>query len=1184
MRVSPLTAAVAGILLASQAHADVVISQVYGGGGNTGATLKSDFIELHNNGTAAVDLSGWTVQYASATGATWQTTALGGSIAAGGYYLVKQADGSGGSVALPTPDVIGTINMSGTNAKVALVSSTAALSGACPTSGLVDLVGIGSATCFEGSAAATAMSNTLAVLRADNGCTDSNNNASDFATGTPAPRNSASPAVVCGAAGQVIIGAANLSQAEGDSGSRAFTFTVSLSAPAPAGGVSFNYATRDGSASAGSDYVASSGSVTVAEGERSASITVQVIGDTDSEADETFYLDISNVQGAFPGALTVTGTIANDDFVFLPISAIQGSGERSPLEGQVVVTRGVVTGVRTAGFFMQTPDSEGPHPGDASRGIYVYTGGAPASTIVPGTLVAVQATVIEYVPGADPQQPPLTELTNPTVTVLASGQPLPTPVVLTTELPSATGPLDQLERYEGMRVTAPSLTVNAPSAGSVNESQATGSNNGVFHAVVTGVPRSYREPGIQLPDNLPASAPANVPRWDTNPELLAVSSGAIGATRLEVASNCRVLEVTGPLDYTFRRYTLYPEVTPAVDCDGHDQPRAAALPQADEINVATYNLQRFFDDLNDPAVGEPVLTSAAYDKRLNKASLGIRNYLHFPDILGAVEVESLAVLTTLANRINADAVANGQPDPQYVAYLMEGNDVGGIDVGFLVKTAEVAAGVPRVQVGLVEQHGKNTQWTQPDGTSSLLNDRPPLSLEAVVNFADGRQFPLTAIVVHQRSLNGNDTDDAAGERVRAKRHQQAVFLAELLQARQQGNPEERVLVMGDFNAFEFNDGYVDAMGTITGQPSADDETIVSGDGADLVSPDYQTLTWLLPPESSYSYTYGGVVQSLDHVIASSSMLNASEVENLRVSHARINADFPETARNSGDTPTRLADHDPTLVLIQLQMQQFADLGVAANADQYRVEAGQTLRYTSTVSNNGPAAAAQPAVALVFDAVVSPLMSGVPAGWNCGAPVVTTTTTVTCSIDTLAAGASATFTTEVVTDASLVGAPLKLAVAAQSQTSDPQPGNNSTEVEVEVTPAVVPAADLAVSFNGPASVPATGLTTQVAASVSNLGQLAAVNPVLLVTGNTLTATSSVAAPAGWSCSKITNGNRQASFRCTTASLAAGATAGFTVKANTRPVPASGQLQLQGVVSSASADADPDNNTGSYSAGY
>src|SRR5690606_21369747 len=111
MRVLPLAAAVAGVLLASSAHAQVVISQVYGGGGNTGATLKSDFIELHNNGTSAVDLNGWTIQYAASAGTSWQTTALSGSIAAGGYYLIKQADGSGGSVALPTPDAIGTIAM-----------------------------------------------------------------------------------------------------------------------------------------------------------------------------------------------------------------------------------------------------------------------------------------------------------------------------------------------------------------------------------------------------------------------------------------------------------------------------------------------------------------------------------------------------------------------------------------------------------------------------------------------------------------------------------------------------------------------------------------------------------------------------------------------------------------------------------------------------------------------------------------------------------------------------------------------------------------------------------------------------------------------------------------------------------------------------------------------------------------
>jgi predicted extracellular nuclease len=1181
MRVSLLSAAVAGVLLASSgtAQADVVISQIYGGGGNSGATLKSDFMELHNNGTAAVNLSGWSVQYASATGNSWQTTPLSGSIAPGGYYLIKQADGAGGTVNLPTPDVVGTIAMAGAAAKVALVQGTAALSGTCPT-GVVDLVGISTANCAEGTVA-PAMNNTLAIVRADGGCTDTGNNATDFVTAAPAPRNSASPVYVCGAAGQVVIGAAAVSQAEGDSGITAFTFTISLNAPAGDAGVSFDYATRDGSATAGSDYIATSGSATIAPGQTSASITVQVNGDTTPEGDETFLLDISNIQGAFPGSLSVTGTIVNDDFATLPISVIQGSGARSPYEGQVVTTRGVVTGVRTAGYFIQTPDDQASQDMTSSRGIYVYTGAAPAANIVPGTLVAVTGTVLEYVPSADPHQLPLTELSSPTTTVLSSGHPLPAPVVLTTSLPSASGPIDQLERYEGMRVTVPSLTVNAPTGGSINETQATGSGNGVFHAVVTGVPRSYREPGIALPDPLPAGAPADVPRWDTNPELLAVSSGAIGAERLNLASNCKVLDVTGPLDYTFRRYTIYPESTPVVDCQGNDQPRAAALPLADDINIATYNLQRFFDDINDPAIGEPVLTSAAYDKRLNKASLAVRDYLHFPDILGAVEVENLNVLTTLANRINADAVANSQPNPQYTAYLMEGNDVGGIDVGFLVKTAEVAAGLPRVAVQQVIQYGKTTTWTEPGGGTSLLNDRPPLLLEAVVNFADGRQYPLTSIVVHNRSLNGNETDDAAGQRVRAKRQAQAEFLANLLQARQVANPDEKVLVMGDFNTFEFNDGYVDAMGTITGQPSRDSETVVPGDGADLVNPDYQALTWSLPADQSYSYTYDGVVQSLDHVLANAALLQDAALENLRVSHARINADFAEAARSDGNTPTRLADHDPTLVLLQLKMEQFADLGIAANADVYAVDADQPVNYTVAVNNAGPAPATQPAVALVFDAVVQPAI-GVPAGWACGAPVVTTTITVTCTINTLAAGASSTFSAQVTPGTALAGTTLALAASVQAQTADPSPANNTDAVDVAINAA--PAADLAVSLDGPAVVPASGLTTQVAATVRNLGNLAAAAPVLALQGNTLNTTSTVTAPSGWSCAKTTNGNREASFRCTGASLAAGASAQFSIKTPTRPVPAGGLLQVSGQVSSSSADADPANNSDNYSAGY
>nr|MBP7558032.1 lamin tail domain-containing protein [Chitinophagaceae bacterium] len=185
--------------LLSRADAQVVISQVYGGGGNSGATYTNDFIELFNRGTEAVNVTGWSVQYASATGTSWQVTTLSGTIPAGGYYLVQEGAGTGGTTPLPSPDASGSINMSGTTGKVALVNNNTALTGSCPGT-VIDLVGFGTtANCFEGTAATPAPSNTLAVLRAGNGCTDNNTNSLDFATGAPNPRNSASPLQSCAA-------------------------------------------------------------------------------------------------------------------------------------------------------------------------------------------------------------------------------------------------------------------------------------------------------------------------------------------------------------------------------------------------------------------------------------------------------------------------------------------------------------------------------------------------------------------------------------------------------------------------------------------------------------------------------------------------------------------------------------------------------------------------------------------------------------------------------------------------------------------------------------------------------------------------------------------------------------------------------------------------------------------------
>ena len=167
---------------AGAAAAQVVVSQVYGGGGNSGATLRSDFIELRNTGDTAVSLDGWSVQYASSAGSSWQRTPLAGTIAPGGYYLVKQADGAGGTVDLPTPDATGTIAMAATNGKVALVNGGGVLSGTCPLDAvtLVDFVGFGSsANCFEGAGATATLSNTTAALRNGDGSVDTDDNGVD---------------------------------------------------------------------------------------------------------------------------------------------------------------------------------------------------------------------------------------------------------------------------------------------------------------------------------------------------------------------------------------------------------------------------------------------------------------------------------------------------------------------------------------------------------------------------------------------------------------------------------------------------------------------------------------------------------------------------------------------------------------------------------------------------------------------------------------------------------------------------------------------------------------------------------------------------------------------------------------------------------------------------------------------
>jgi predicted extracellular nuclease len=190
----------------AQVSNHVVISEIYGGGGNSGATFKNDFIELYNPTSQAVSLTGWSVQYASAAGTTWYVTNLNGNIPALGYYLIQLAAGSGGTTSLPAPDATGTTSLSATSGKVALASKTTVISGKTDAN-LVDFVGYGNkANVYEGKGPTKSASNTASVERKNNEGNDptgtgdgkgngwdTDNNSTDFVVSTPVPQNTSSP-------------------------------------------------------------------------------------------------------------------------------------------------------------------------------------------------------------------------------------------------------------------------------------------------------------------------------------------------------------------------------------------------------------------------------------------------------------------------------------------------------------------------------------------------------------------------------------------------------------------------------------------------------------------------------------------------------------------------------------------------------------------------------------------------------------------------------------------------------------------------------------------------------------------------------------------------------------------------------------------------------------------------------
>lgn len=806
--------------------AQIVISQVYGGGGNSGALFRNDFVELFNGGTNTTDLSGWSVQYASAAGTTWQSAPLSGSLSAGHYFLLQLASSGANGLPLPAPDATGSLSLSASAGKVALVASVTPLSGACPSiAEMLDLVGFGnSASCYEGSGPAPGAGNTLAIVRASGGCVDTDNNASDFFTSAPTPRNSNSPTNGCGSAPSVVA-----------------------------------------------------------------------------------------------------------------LHLIQGSGTISPLAGQLIITTtNIVTGIRNNGFFIQSPDAEADDDPQTSEAVFVSTPAEIPAVVAIGNAVVVAGIVDEFKPASDPAVPPRTQIINPIVTLVDTAQPLPAPLILSEADLRPDGPVDQLERFEAMRVRVDAFRVVGPTEGFIIESSATGISDGVFYGVLGETARPMREPGIPLLDPLPPDAPSDTPRFDMNPERLRVDSNAQpGAPRLEVVAGTVISNLVGVLDFEQRTWTLLPDAGGAPVLSSN----AAAIPvppaAGNEFTVASFNLERFFDTTEDPAVDEVVLTTNAFNGRLNKASLAIRDVLRAPDILGVVEMENLATLQTLADRVNSDALSAGQSNVNYAAWLEEGNDVGGIDSGFLVNTARVA-------VIDVTQFGKDTTYTNPlTGQQDILNDRPPLVLRAAVP-RPGFTEPLliTVILNHLRSMLGID-DPTDGPRIRAKRRAQAEYLAGLVQERQTNGPVANLVLIGDFNAFPFNDGYVDVIGTIKGAPAPSNEVTLAS--ADLVEPDLLNLTDELPATERYSFNFEGNAQAIDHILVTAAL----RARVVRYRYARLDSDFPESFRSNFNRPERLSDHDAAVAWFELVKQpQFTSIRLLESGElelSWQAEPMQSVR-------------------------------------------------------------------------------------------------------------------------------------------------------------------------------------------------------------------------------------------------
>jgi hypothetical protein len=433
------------------------------------------------------------------------------------------------------------------------------------------------------------------------------------------------------------------------------------------------------------------------------------------------------------------------------------------------------------------------------------------------------------------------------------------------------------ECYEGMLISIPAGRVS-----SGNQRFSTDLFGEVY--IDPRGSNSLREPGVRFGSTTSATnAAAGI--WDGNPEVLEMDTDFMIPTNagVEFVGGTQ-FSATGTIGFDFGDYEFWP-TTLTITPETNVAPRPVPLAGATDMTIGSFNVLRLCDAIDDRGTGtieftcysdtivqetDPVRVSL----KLAQLSAYIREVLRSPDVLGVQEVEKLSILTLLANQIHSDG------GPAYQAYLVEGNDPGGIDVGYLVNP-------DRVQSVNVVSMQEGETWNDPSSGVTELHDHPPLLLTGEFTGVANQALPFMVINNHTKSRSGVDTSDANGERNRAKRFLQAKSIATLVQAIQTDELTAQIplIVVGDHNAYQFTDGYADVVGLIAGTYNDAANTCAPSNSVtdcklgtpNIVSPVLQNAVSSLPSNEQYSYrfteNFGAVQGSTGRDVATNQVLD-----------------------------------------------------------------------------------------------------------------------------------------------------------------------------------------------------------------------------------------------------------------------------------------------------------------------